>query len=67
MDYVFTLKNKILKHVINFRHLNLSKLLYIFYKIKFTSYVNYCLKSEWSNINCFIQSKKFWYVKKWDS
>ena len=42
-------KNELLKHVINLKHLNLSKSLYkiqnnIFYKIKFTSCVNYYLK-----------------------
>ena len=60
MDYVFILRNYILKHKINLKHLNFSESLHILYKIKFTRYLFFSCK------NSCIQSKKFSSVKKWN-
>ena len=50
----------------NLKHLNLSKSLYIFYKIKFTTYANYYLKLSWSNIYFFSVKIHVFRVKNFD-
>ena len=54
MDYAFIWKTYLLKYVIILKHLNLSKSLYIFHKIKFTSFINYSLKLSWKKIISFL-------------